>query len=445
MDAGLLIRVYQTLIGIVGVVGNGLVCLVIYRVSSMHTTTNAFIFNQAAIDLLGSLVMAVRSNMPALPVPVPGGIVGYLLCKIYNAYAVQFSLFDASTYNLMTVTLERYVAIVYPYTYPRIFGKRKAVAAFLIAGWVLGFVVSCTAAAVINYHHNGYCARQTGSGALGVVVAMVNFFIPSLVMLVSYIHITVVLKRSADQVAPGLATLTRPASDQQNQDGTTSNGTAASATQQETQRESLLRARRNTFKTLLLVFVVFVLCWLPHSTIFLVFDLGGGVHFSPVLFFFGAVTLSANVCVNPFIYAVKYKQFRAGFRKIFGLRPAAINLLGSQVMARQSQMPAPPVPVPGGIAGYLLCKIDNGYAILQWSLFTVSTNNLMAVALEPWIAINNYHGGKCAQNTSLGVLGVAIAMLNFFISLLVMWASYSHITVVLKRSADRVALSLAIR
>ncbi|XP_038055066.1 alpha-1A adrenergic receptor-like [Patiria miniata] len=325
MDAALLLRVYQTLVGVVGVFGNGLVCLVIYRVSSMHTTTNAFIFNQAAIDLFGSLVMAVRNNMPdLLGVNIPGGIAGFLLCRVYNAYAVQFSLFTASTYNLMTVTLERYIAIVYPYTYPKIFGKRKAVGAFLAAGWVLGFVVSCGAAVVINYHQNGYCARASGVGALGVAVVMLNFFIPSLVMLVSYMHITIVLKRSADRVAPGLATLTRPAADQENQEGTApTTGTAAGTSQPETQGESLLRARRNTFKTLLLVFVVFVICWLPHSTIFLVFDLGGSVQFSGILFYFGAFTLTVNVCVNPFIYAVKYKQFRAGFRRMVGLQTVA--------------------------------------------------------------------------------------------------------------------------
>ena len=50
-EALLILRILKTIIGVVGILDNGLVILVISRVKFMHTLTNTFICHQAVIDL----------------------------------------------------------------------------------------------------------------------------------------------------------------------------------------------------------------------------------------------------------------------------------------------------------------------------------------------------------------------------------------------------------
>ncbi|KAK7083532.1 G-protein coupled receptor, partial [Halocaridina rubra] len=76
-----------------------------------------------------------------------------------------------------------------------------------------------------------------------------------------------------------------------------------------------LRAKKKTVKMLLIVVVLFALCWLPLNTYHLVVDFGASVgpsrHSSSVFFICHWFAMS-NVCYNPFIYCWLNDHFRAG-------------------------------------------------------------------------------------------------------------------------------------
>ncbi len=59
----LLLRIIKTIVGLLGMIGNGIVCVVIYKNKFMHTLTNTFIFNQAVLDGLGSVMLILSSNI----------------------------------------------------------------------------------------------------------------------------------------------------------------------------------------------------------------------------------------------------------------------------------------------------------------------------------------------------------------------------------------------
>ncbi|XP_022093722.1 beta-3 adrenergic receptor-like [Acanthaster planci] len=325
-EQNLALQIYQSVVGIVGICGNGLVCLVIARVRFMHTLTNAFIFNQALIDLLGSLLILVNSLVP-VPDPIPPGTSGVLLCKLWVSNFFVWGLFIASTFNLTALTLERYLAIVFPFRYQVLATREKSVAV-IIGLWLSAFVFN-SYSLFIRYYEAGQCRQRLVANplALGVAVFSVTYLLPVVVMVFVYTHIAVVLKKGAGRVQPKLAGLTPGPPPGTGVEPTVATANAGAGDQQqgagpsgttapEGRGESLMRARRNTFKTLLLVSVAFTVCWTPNEVIFFLFNLGVDVDFTSVVYIVSVAMVASNGCVNPFIYAIKYKQFRKALKAL---------------------------------------------------------------------------------------------------------------------------------
>ncbi|XP_038066064.1 galanin receptor 2b-like [Patiria miniata] len=300
--ADVAIRVIQTVSATLGVLGNVLVCVVIGRVRTMHTLTNAFILNQAAIDLMGSVFTLIEANA-GRPNPVPPGLAGELYCRVWYSKFFIWAFFAASTYSLVALTLERYLAIVFPYRYQVVFTKRKAVLVIVFV-WMLGLVNSVYNLIYVAPDGKGLCVsvKVAGSQIIGAMLFLTEYAIPVAVMLYAYIHITMVLKRSANRVGP-----------------VTGEGAGNHGGQEHQGRAgSLLRARKNVFKTLLIVFCSFVVCWTPNKIIFFMFNFGWPLDFSSSLYVFSVALVAANVFVNPVIYALKYRQFRRGIKVLLG-------------------------------------------------------------------------------------------------------------------------------
>ena len=301
--------IYKTLVGIVGILGNGLVITVICRVHFMHTLTNGFICHQAIIDLLGSLLLLLQTNIP-VPVPVPETLAGELLCRIWIGDAMLWLMFVTSTFSLLALTIERYVAIVYPFRFNTMFSHKSA-AAIVVAVWLIG--ISLKSYSFIIYTVvDGKCKFKpvAGSSVMGPLLVVTQYFVPSAIMLFSYTHIAVTLKRGAEKVAP-LTTNRRGAT-----------GTASGQQQPQVaneQQESLLRARRNTFKTLVIVFATFLVCWTPSQVTFFLFNMRWiTIDFTGPFMVFNTTMVASNCCINPIIYSFKYKQFRKALNKMIG-------------------------------------------------------------------------------------------------------------------------------
>ncbi|XP_038046737.1 trace amine-associated receptor 4-like [Patiria miniata] len=231
-------QAFQAIVGIVGICGNGLACMVIAKVRFMHTLTNAFIFNQVLIDLMGSLI-ALLLNVVPIPDPIPPGATGVFSALCYGIY--------------------------------------------------------------LRYYEAGECVlnQVAHPQILGVCVFFATYCLPVSIMLVVYIHITVVLKKGAGRIQPG---------------------PAAAGPSTEGQGESLMRARRNTFKTLPIVCAAFIICWTPNQIFFFLFNLDVKVDFSSPIFYITIRMVALNSCLNPCIYAIKYKQFQKGLKVVFGKR-----------------------------------------------------------------------------------------------------------------------------
>ncbi|XP_022086755.1 neuromedin-U receptor 2-like [Acanthaster planci] len=285
----------HTVIGGIGILGNAVVCVVIVKVPVMRTLTNAFIFNQAFVDLLGSLVMALQSNIPAPTELNQSAVIAAIQCYIWRANLILWVLFFASTLNLVMLTAERYVAIAHPLKYLTYFGKKQATI-MLAAVWA--FAIAFKATDALYYRISDHTCMFTSlspaaSFSWGTISFLVEYLLPLIFMTSCYVHIIYQLKKASSTVHA------EPTSSQNN-----SNSLSG----------SLVRARRNTLLTLFIVFITYTICWSPNQIAFLMFHFGFKIDFNGTFYFVSLVLVQLNCCINPIIYAFKYKQFQAGVR-----------------------------------------------------------------------------------------------------------------------------------
>ena len=79
----------------------------------------------------------------------------------------------------------------------------------------------------------------------------------------------------------------------------------------------LTTATWNVFKTLIFLTVLFFLCWVWNVSFFLLVTLGVPLSFTSPFYSFSVFMTNVNCCVNPFCYAIQYREFQIQARKLF--------------------------------------------------------------------------------------------------------------------------------
>ncbi|XP_070537556.1 octopamine receptor beta-2R-like [Ptychodera flava] len=303
-------------ISVIGMFDNLIVCYVVYRVRALRTMTNAFVVNQAVVDSLASFLIAVNHLIDPTSYH---GVGGQVLCRIWKSRYLLWSCFTASTYSLVAMTFERYFAIVYPLRYIASFTARK-VWAIIATVWCSAFIVSTYPFFIRDVSPSGICYRiqlpKGPSTALSTFVFLTQYFLPLSFMLFAYIHIALILGDDKKQIlAP--ASASRPTDANASVPRPSNANTAAqqSSPVNNMQAASFKKARRNVFKTLCLVFFAFVICWTPNQVYFMFYVLDFFGKFSWKAHEITVVMGYCNSCVNPIIYALKYRSFRAGLKR----------------------------------------------------------------------------------------------------------------------------------
>ncbi len=91
------------------------------------------------LDFLASLLTILRSFKGAVPDEEAAAVLKTISCHVWDPPLLVFICFIGSTFNLVLLTLERYIAIMYPFKYVVYFCKRQ-VALMVVAVWVIATV-----------------------------------------------------------------------------------------------------------------------------------------------------------------------------------------------------------------------------------------------------------------------------------------------------------------
>jgi hypothetical protein len=290
-DAAYTMRILYGIVGSVGMVGNAVVIGVIMRSEHMcKKTTNILIANQSAIDFLISLFIILCTFIRDVS-KVNGIIAKEIFCRMWATNFPIWGLFVSSTYNLVCITMERYVGIVYPMSHNRTCSKGKTRFALVFA-WIIGPAYTLTHNIPSSAYRNGSCTVYTEwpslavQRAVGLLNVAIEFIIPILIITFAYIHIAVTLHMSIIHKN----TSENPAHD--NRDN------------------HMKRARLNVIKMLLMVAISFIMCWSPNQVIFAMYNSGIDIDFNGSFYHFTVIMVFLNCCINPFIYAFRFDQFK---------------------------------------------------------------------------------------------------------------------------------------
>ncbi|XP_030845804.1 G-protein coupled receptor 54-like [Strongylocentrotus purpuratus] len=284
------------LITLIGVVGNFLVIYVIIRHGQMKTVTNYYIVNLAITDVSFLLCCA---PFTAIVYAIPTWIFGRFMCK-FVFFMMQVTA-QATCLTLTAMSVDRYKAIVRPLQSLKTRTTRAAVIinVCIWAGSACAAVPTAIYFDVAQFGDALVCIDiwprpeilYPGYAIYGMVAL---YLVPLTIICVCY---SIMLRKLWQRVSPGEQT---------------NNAQALMALQQ----------KRKITRMIMVVVLLFALCWLPlyiFTTWFRLdrnFPKNNGTYFFKV---FAHMLSYANSCVNPFVYAFLGENFRRYFKKAFPL------------------------------------------------------------------------------------------------------------------------------
>ncbi|KPJ02118.1 PREDICTED: prolactin-releasing peptide receptor-like [Papilio xuthus] len=283
--------VIYTIIFVLGLLGNLLVCFVVLRNKAMQTVTNLFITNLALSDIL-LCIFAV----PFTPLYSFRGSWnwGSLLCHVMP-FAQGCSVY-ISTLTLMSIAIDRFFVIIYPFR-PRM--KVETCITVIIMIWTFAITVTMPYAIYMTYYDldiGRFCEETWPTEKLrrvfGSVTSILQFVLPFIVIAFCYTCVSFKLNDRAK----------------------------AKAVSKNTRKEEFDKNRkRRTNQMLIAMVTIFGLSWLPLNVINLCNDYYiYAIHLKYyfLIFFIGHVIAMSSTCYNPFIYAWMNENFRKEFKQL---------------------------------------------------------------------------------------------------------------------------------
>ncbi|XP_015108325.1 RYamide receptor [Diachasma alloeum] len=301
------------LIFVVALLGNALVCYVVWSSPRMKTVTNYFIVNLAFGDILMAVFCVPTSFVSTLILQY--WPFGPEMCPGVN-YSQAVSVL-VSAYTLVTISIDRYVAIMWPLK-PRM--SRRQAKLLIMAVWLLALTVSSPIAVVsqLLQPNDKYkmcdqfiCQEYWPSAHqryyYSIALLVLQYLVPLVVLMFTYSSIAI---RVWGKRPPGEAENTRD--------------------------QRMARSKRKMIKMMMTVVIAFTVCWLPFNVLTLILDNNESIHsWKGLPFAWTALhwLSMSHSCYNPVIYCWMNGRFRTGFITALGRVPGLRRLLPDRRLA----------------------------------------------------------------------------------------------------------------
>ncbi len=286
-------RITYLSIGLLGMLGNFIVVSVMMRSPTLRRkSTNVLILNQSLIDFCAAFFVIAHAMVRDLPSSADR-MIQDIFCRLWKSSLPMWGLFISSTYNLIAMTLDGYVALVHPIVH-RKSCSRNIVYVIMAAVWIFGTGhEACYTIPTSGLSESGKCIiyeiypSAQIQRLVGILLFTLQYFIPLFTIIFAYTRIALVLRRGFTI--------------------TSENGVHRISGARE---QRMLDASKKVFKTLLTVSVSFVVCWSPNQILYLMYNCGVPINLEGILFHFSVVLAFLNCCINPIIYCLKYEEFQ---------------------------------------------------------------------------------------------------------------------------------------
>ncbi|TKR80274.1 hypothetical protein L596_014372 [Steinernema carpocapsae] len=294
--------IFYSLIITLGVVGNMLVVLSVWKHKSLQSVRNMFIVSLSISDIVISIVSGSITPITAF---TKVWLFGVQLC--YLVPLIQGASLCFSTLTLTSISIDRFILIIYPTK--RAIQQKHALRMILlnVAIAVLVSLPMVFKQSLVDY--GNFCGRfctedwgddQAGRSTYGTLVFIMQFVLPLTVITFCYMMISLKLgKGMLVQKKCSEKLLVQAGSEQ---------------------RKAALRRRLRTNRMLMAMVGVFCCCWMPSVA----FNFLRDYQWLPTFvakqeYLFGIIThcisMSSTVW-NPCLYALLNEQFRLAFSSL---------------------------------------------------------------------------------------------------------------------------------
>lgn len=302
--------------------GNVLVCLAVCASRRLRCRTNCFILSLAVIDLLLGLLVLPFSAILELSDDWP---LGPTFCNFYISMDVM--LCTASILTLLVISVDRYLAVSMPLRYASLMLPWR-VAVVMGGIWTVSVAVSFLPIQMGWNTVNGTVQNQ-GPGdserkcrfelnrPYVLTDALLTFYLPLVAMCWTYLRILRIARAQAKRIGSSQRTCMTHYSGGSNPPTTTLVVSGVSS--------AILREHKATV-TLAAVIGAFVACWLPYFILFTVLGLKeqADPHIVPeysIVLWMGYT----NSALNPILYAALNREFRSAYSHLLRCRYSPCN------------------------------------------------------------------------------------------------------------------------
>ncbi|XP_053207745.1 tachykinin-like peptides receptor 86C isoform X2 [Panonychus citri] len=279
------------------ILGNLIVILIICSYKQMRTKTNLFLLNLSIADLMMATFNTMFNFIFMLQSHWPFGDTYCLINNFLSSIATTSSVFT------ITVTcIDRYMAVVHPFK-PRMNRTTSLIVVMLI--WLLAGILALPSVLYSTTYEIKY---QDGSRILcwlhwpdgvpnisqydhiyNITFFVVTYAIPMLIMGLTYTRMSFVLWGSAQ-----IGEMT-------------------------THQREAIRSKQKVVPMLIIVTIIFGLCWLPYQlyfvVVFYIIELGQKDYTQHIYLTFYWLAMF-NSSLNPIIYCLLNKRFRKYSKKL---------------------------------------------------------------------------------------------------------------------------------
>ena len=198
-DSDLVLALYG-MICLLGIAGNLLVAIALIRVPSLRSNTSDLLIHLSLVDFIVCVLVIPFKLIPTTGRSLPNpGFFGELRCRVYVSQYLISVCALISVLGLVTVNLERFVAVVYPQTYKTVFTRRNKY--LMIAfSWILGAVFKLHILFLYEEDEEEGC-RFLGwpsrgvQAAVGLYAFVINLIAPFILMILVQCKVILTLKR----------------------------------------------------------------------------------------------------------------------------------------------------------------------------------------------------------------------------------------------------------
>ena len=285
-------------IDVLALCGNTFVCLAVLRNARLRSATSMFIVALSVSDIMTALLCV---PITAALLVDDGWIPNSFLCKLQGYALHNFSMISVVTMALTAVN--RFVRVKKPARYGQLFTKRKSIF-LLAAAWlaVILFYVGVLASGSTSVRYEADYSTCAIAHVMPLIVfESMTISLSLLVITLSYFKVFDTIRQHQASVAASLA-------------ATSNLGASATITVEEIKISKVL------FATVL----GFGLCWVP-SMLIITLDrtVDGPLNPTRRVTLLGTFLAFLSCAINPVIYGVMNRAFRAEYKRIILCRERA--------------------------------------------------------------------------------------------------------------------------